>query len=42
MGFITILKSNGPRMEPCGTPEVTLAGLEVVPSSTTLCCLPER
>ena len=42
MESITMLKSKGPRIEPCGTPEVTLISLEVVPSSTTLCFLPER
>ena len=31
-------ESNGPRMEPCGTPEVTLIQWEAAPSQRT-CCL---
>ena len=28
--------SSGPRMEPCGTPEVTGQAFDVTPSATTL------
>ena len=33
--FMKMLKRSGPRMEPCGTPDVTCAALEQVPSRTT-------
>ena len=36
MEFITILKSKEPKIEPWGTPDVTLTSLDVVPSSTTV------
>ncbi len=34
--------SEGPRMLPCGTPEVTGDQLDVTPSTTTLWVLPFR
>ena len=30
----------GPRIDPCGTPDVTSSHSEWIPSTTTLCCLP--
>ncbi len=42
MESMKIMKSNGPRMEPWGTPEVTGVGGEDEPSRTTLCSLPNR
>jgi len=35
MEFMKILKIRGPKMEPCGTPEVTGMKSEETPSSTT-------
>ena len=35
--FMAMLSRRGPRMEPWGTPEVTGAWSEVVPSRTTHC-----
>ncbi|KAE8613809.1 hypothetical protein XENTR_v10007876 [Xenopus tropicalis] len=37
--LINKLKSKGPRTDPCGTPLTTLAQLENVPFTTTLCTL---
>ena len=42
MSFIYIRKSSGPRTVPCGTPDVTSAGLEYAPSRTISCCLSAR
>ena len=35
IGFIKMLKISGPRMEPCGTPEVTGVRVETLPSRAT-------
>ena len=40
--FMKMLKRSGPRMEPCGTADVTCAALEQVPSRTTFWLLLER
>ena len=37
MEFMNMLNSKGPRMEPWGTPDVTGAKSEAIPSRTTLC-----
>ena len=40
--FMKMLKRSGPRMEPCGTADVTCAALEQMPSRTTFWLLLER
>ena len=40
IGSIKMLNRSGPRIEPCGTPEVTGTGLEAIPFRTTHCLLP--
>ena len=35
-------KSNGPSIEPWGTPDVTGSHSEYTPSRTTLCCLSDK
>ena len=42
MEFMKILKSRGRESSPCGTPEVTGIGSDVIPSGATLCCLSVR
>ena len=42
MEFMNMLNSKGPRMEPWGTPDVTVAKSEAIPSRTTLCFCPAR
>ena len=39
---IKLVKRSGPRMDPCGTPDVTSQVSEVVPLITTLWVLPDR
>ena len=35
--FTYIRNSKGPRIDPCGTPQVIVAGLEMVPPISTDC-----
>ena len=35
--FTYIRNSNGPRIDPCGTPQEIVAGLEMVPPISTDC-----
>ena len=35
-------KRLGPRTDPCGTPDSTGRGSDLVPSTTTVCCLSVR
>ena len=37
--FMKMLNNSGPKIDPCGTPEVTATGSDIVPSRTTLCSL---
>ena len=40
--LINSTKSNGPKMLPCGTPEVTCDQVDATPLTTTLCVLSVR
>ena len=42
MSLIKIKKSNGPKIEPCGTPALILCQVEVQLFKHTLCCLVSR
>ena len=39
--FIKMLNNSGPKIDPCGTLEVTATRSDIVPSRTTLCSLSE-
>ena len=37
--FIHIENNKGPRIDPCGTPDFTINGLDRILSYSTICCL---
>ena len=33
------IRNNGPKIDPCGTPQLTVCGFEMLPSTMHCCCL---